>query len=71
MSRDRVQEALEVAAEPTLADMQAERQALPRPLRPLVTYLVKHLFDLSLNATRAWAMAAKNGDMRYRTRRSM
>ncbi len=60
MSRDRVQEALKIAAKPTLADMRAERKKLPRPLRPLVTYLANHLFDPSLNATRAWAGAANN-----------
>ncbi len=60
MSKDRVQEALKAAAKPTLAAMRAERKKLPRSLRPLITYLVNHLFDFGLNATKAWAAAAKN-----------
>lgn len=57
MSIDRVLEALEIAAAPTLEDMRSDRKALPRRLSRLMTYLVNHLFDLQLNATRAWRKA--------------
>ncbi len=57
MYRDRVQEALKIAAAPTLEEMRALRKTLPPKLAKLVTYLVNHLFDLKLTATLAWERA--------------
>ena len=37
--------------------MHRERELLPAKLRPLMTYLIQHLFDFELNAKRAWAAA--------------
>ncbi len=60
MSRDRVLKALKAAARPTLKAMRADRKKLSPRLRPLITYVARHLFEPSLNATKAWAAAAAN-----------
>ena len=57
MRKDRVQEALKIAAAPTLEEMRAERRRLPPKLGKLITYLTHHLFEVKLNATRAWKRA--------------
>ncbi len=57
MSRDRVQEALKIAAAPTLEEMRAERERLPPKLAKVITYLTHHLSEVKLNATRAWKRA--------------
>ncbi len=53
MHRDRLQEALELAAVPILEGMFEDCQRLPEPLSRLVAYIRDHLFDLGLTAAKA------------------
>ena len=57
MYRDPVHQARDAAAEGTLEEMRRDRDRMPPRLRPLLSYLLGHLFDPELNATRAWRKA--------------
>ncbi len=54
MFRNRTHEARKIAEVPTLERMRLDGKKLPPQLSRLMTYLVRHLFDLDLNAARAW-----------------
>ncbi len=53
MYRDRLQEALESAAAPTLERIRQDSERLPPQLSALVAYIGEHLFDPELNGTQA------------------
>ena len=65
MNRDRVHQAREIAAAPTLERMRRDAEKLPPQLSRLMTYLAKHLFDTKLTATRAWKEAPPPGLLNF------
>ncbi len=64
MAKSPTEAALELAAAPTLARMRSDGDALPPRLRPIMAYVIKHLFDTDLGATRAWNKSGIRGHSR-------
>ena len=53
MHRDRLREALKIAAAPTLERIRRDSERLPPQLSAVLFYVAEHLFDPELNGTRA------------------